>query len=206
MPRYQQADLSEHDVQQACAELERRLRDGEELSAEDLFTSRPALAADTDIGLEVAYTEFVVREQLGQQPDPASWLARFPQWRDDLEQLFQVHRATGGMGKLDPHATLRLPDDAGMAACPHSTRRFGNYELLEELGRGGMGVVYRARQVSLNRIVALKMILSGDFSGSEERARFRTEAETAARLQHPNVVQIYEVGEHDGRPFLSLEF
>jgi WD40 repeat protein len=206
MPQKHQVGLTEHNVQHACAELERRLRGGEELSAEVLFAAQPALAADADSGLEVAYTEFVVREQLGQQPDSASWLARFPQWRDDLEQLFQVHRAAGGMGKLDPQATLRLPDDAGLADCPPPTRRFGNYELLEEVGRGGMGVVYRARQVSLNRIVALKMILSGDFSGPEERARFRTEAESAARLQNPNVVQIYEVGEHDGRPFLSLEF
>lgn len=80
------------------------------------------------------------------------------------------------------------------------------FEILRELGRGGMGVVYQARQVALQRTVALKMILNGAHAGPKELARFRAEAAVIARLQHPNIVQIYYVGEAAGRPYFALEF
>ena len=80
------------------------------------------------------------------------------------------------------------------------------YEIEGVLGRGGMGVVYKARHLALKRTVALKMIIAGGHAGSEARARFKAEAEAVARLSHPNIVQIHEVGEHQGLPFCALEF
>ena len=94
---------------------------------------------------------------------------------------------------------------ASGALAPIALKVLG-YEILGELGRGGMGVVYKARQIALDRLVAIKMILPGPQAGPEELARFRAEAEASRPLQHPNIVQIYEVGEADGRPFFSLEF
>jgi serine/threonine-protein kinase len=81
---------------------------------------------------------------------------------------------------------------------------FGSYELLGEIARGGMGIVFRARQVRLNRLVALKVVLSGSFAGEAEIRRFYQEAEVAAGLDHPGIVPVFEFGEHEGKPFFSM--
>jgi serine/threonine-protein kinase len=113
--------------------------------------------------------------------------------------------------KLDSMAQTRehlLPESGSPDGqeTPLPAMAIAGYEILGVLGRGAMGIVYKARQRGLNRLVALKMILSGEHAAAYERARFKSEAEAVAQLQHANIVQIYEVGEDEGRPFFSLEF
>jgi serine/threonine protein kinase len=123
-----------------------------------------------------------------------------------------VNLSQAGTGGLNPTVNLSQTADFEVDPVPPvdgvvaSRPTIGGYEIIDELGRGGMGVVYRAKQKGLDRLVAIKMLLAGEHAGSEHHARFQTEAQAVATLQHPNIVQIYEVGEHNGLPFFSLEF
>ncbi|MGE3408452.1 MAG: protein kinase [Pirellulales bacterium] len=112
----------------------------------------------------------------------------------------------GGSPQMPPETMAYSPPAARKKHKAMKVSSPPGYEILSELGRGGMGVVYRARQLRLNRMVALKMILSGQHAGPEHLVRFLAEAEAVARLQHPRIVQIHEIAEHQGLPFISLEF
>jgi WD40 repeat protein len=125
-------------------------------------------------------------------PGASTFVKKAIAWRPT-----SVDRSSIDLGEtiLAGKAGLRLPRPS-----------IGGYEMLDELGRGGMGVVYRARDIRLNRLVAVKMLLPGGHASPELLARFKREAETVARLQHPNVVQIHSVGEHEGQPYFVMEY
>ncbi|MDZ4781932.1 MAG: protein kinase [Planctomycetia bacterium] len=214
MPPEDTAASLDEQLREACAALDRRVRAGETVRTEDVLAERPDLAERTECVLELAYTEFVARDALGEACAAEEWYARFPAWAGDLRELFEVHRYVqqAALDTASPHsdATEDGEAPANLAAMfqeeSSSDRRLGNYELIEELGRGGMGVVYKARQIGVRRVVALKLILAGEHAGKDRCARFEAEAEIVGRLAHPNIVQIYEVGNDQGRPYLSLEF
>jgi serine/threonine protein kinase/tetratricopeptide (TPR) repeat protein len=170
---------------QACDELQRQLRAGAACRAEDLLAVYPAVAADTDAALELVYTEFVVREELGQQPQKADWLARFPQWRDDLGQVFDVHTAVAisTPGAVDGETGMLGPGSV-----------IGPYKLLEELGEGGFGVVYLAEQRQpVRRKVALKVLKAGT-DRRQVIARFEAERQALALMDHPNIARVFDGG------------
>src|SRR5262245_4734794 len=158
--------------------------------------------------LEEVLGEYMQRLDRGEAVDREELLARYPELADQLRSYFigsdeveQLRQqAQGGP------PTEHLSRDNAPRSCPQAGVRWvGDYELLEQIGQGGMGVIYKARQISLQRLVAVKMIRTDRLARPADVPRFRTEAEAVASLDHPNIVPIYEVGEHDGQPFFSMK-
>jgi serine/threonine-protein kinase len=169
---------------------------GQPLTPEELCRDYPELLPE--LRREIALLEHVDRLRGGDEPSSVSPPAPpLPCWPDG--------RASPPVAAAAAPTLIPATEPAGPPASSATLPRVTGYEILGTLGHGGMGMVYRARQVPLNRLVALKMLRADVAAGPGERARFRAEAETVARLQHPNIVQIYDLGEHEGRPFFSLE-
>ncbi len=140
---------------------------------------------------------------LREHPDFAPELAAFFANQDEVAQLARGMAEPPAPAPCDPRAPTLAPGEAPPPGT--QVRYFGDYELREEIARGGMGVVFKARQVSLNRPVALKMILAGQLASPQDVQRFHAEAEAAANLEHPNIVPIYEVGQHEGQHYFSMK-
>jgi WD40 repeat protein len=182
-------------------DLEFRVRAGEAIRVEIYLGRYPEVAECSS-----AAVALVVREmQLRQRREPGlrldEFLVRFPQYQNEL----------AGTRTKDPLITVDVgPPPDHEAAEPTATPSAGpampGYAIFGVLGRGGMGVVYKARDLRLKRLVALKMILHAEHAGEQERERFRIEAEAVASLQHPNIVQIHEIGEQQGCPYFALEY
>jgi WD40 repeat protein len=172
--------------------------------------------AERDRRLDEVVTAYLRDLGAGQAPDRQALLARHPDLAADLTEFFadqdRLHRLAAPLRFVARMAEQATPftgrttsaDGNAGPAPDESGRDFGNYELLAEIGRGGMGVVYRARQKVPGRLVALKVIRAGWLASPAEVRRFRAEAEAAASLDHPHIVPIYEVGERDGQPHFSM--
>jgi hypothetical protein len=161
----------------------------------------------TDGGpLGAVIADYLQAVERGDKPDRAAVLAAHQGLAAELAAYFadldKIDRLAAPLRMADPEQTTGL--EPGAASLP-TVRYFGDYELVEEIARGGMCVVYRARQVTLNRVVALKMILAGELASAADVERFRHEAQAAANLDHPNILPIYEVGEQDGRQYFTMK-
>jgi tRNA A-37 threonylcarbamoyl transferase component Bud32 len=205
------------------AHLHRCWRDGRPLRAEEYREHLPQLQCDDGLFLDLLWSEVLLREELGEGPDRAEYEQRFPRFAAELRHRFALRQAPT-LAAADAPAACRgtlASAEAGQTpqALPTTWERpvpaskagaegvqVPGYEIVKVLGRGGMGVVYQARHLKLNRVVALKMILAGDHAGEHDLARFLAEAEAVAALQHPHIVQLYEYGQHNGLPFFTLEF
>jgi WD40 repeat protein len=188
-----------------------RWRLGERPRAEDYLKRYPALEDDPEKAFDLVYNEVLLLEERGEAPDLGTCLERFPEFEVLLREQFALHEAleAESAGADDAPAA----DEASERTQPPATDAFRwsdrsvhGYQLLRQIGSGGMGVVYEAKQLGLLRRVALKMIQGGAHAAPEHRDRFRSEAAAAARLHHPNIVEIYEVGELDGCPYIAMEY
>lgn len=175
--------------------------------------SDPSKPQDRNLALDEVVAAYLKAVGDGAAPDRQSWLRRYPDLAAELAEFFATREQTERLA-VQPSHTLAQDQPPELKQSPgaippsssmDNSGHFGDYELLGEISRGGMGVVYRARQVSLNRIVALKMILAGQLASSDEVQRFQREAEAVANLDHPHIVPVYEVGEHQGRHYFSMK-
>lgn len=163
--------------------------------------------SDTDTILAEALDQLLIQSRGGRHADLEGTIRQHPALEQELRELWATMMFAEDFGSFSGDldaVTITTPPASNIQAAS-APRDFGDYELLDEIGRGGMGVVYRARQKSLNRTVALKMILRGDLATPADLARFRAEAESAAKVLHPHIVPVYEVGEVDGRAYFSMK-
>ena len=169
------------------------------------MTREPNIQHDEQLALLLA--DLTDQAHAGEVVDIQAVCNEHPDLAGELRELWGAVMMADAAGSSEMHVTLSSNSSRDAPAISFELPcRFGDYELLEELGRGGMGIVYRARQISLNRELAVKMILQGQLASPADRERFQAEAESAARLDHPGIVPVYEVGAIDGQPYFSMKY
>ncbi len=192
-------------LERLCNDQVKRWRDGQRVPAEAYLSMHPTIRDEGESAFELIYGEFLLREELGERPSQAEFRWRFPRFADRLQRQLELHDVLSVHGSVAPASEGNdVTEDTG----PHKGAHFiaPGYRILGELGRGGMGAVYKAWQIRLKRIVALKVIRADAYADSGAAARFQAEAEAAARFQHPNLIPVFEIGEHEGMGYLVLEY
>jgi serine/threonine-protein kinase len=177
------------------------------------MAAEPTDAFDRNLLLDEAVVAYLEAVEARQAPDPQAWLDRYPELAAELADFFadrdRVGRWTEPLRQAVLGATAGAAGDRTAPAITGAVggpgRSFGEYELLEEIGQGGMGVIYKARHRRLKRLVALKRIRAGQLAAADDVQRFHQEAEAAASFDHPHLVPIYEVGEHDGQHYFCMK-
>lgn len=172
---------------------------------EFLLANLPVTHRNTAL-LRLVSLELAHLQQQGATIIPESWLSRFPRHRNELSALFGLAPESAAAEDSAAAEALRPEPLPARTRNRPQLGTLGDYELLSELGRGGMGIVYRARQRGLNRIVALKTVLAQAGASADDIQRFRNEAEAAAHLRHPGIVAVFDVGQADDRHYYSMEF
>jgi serine/threonine protein kinase/tetratricopeptide (TPR) repeat protein len=226
LDEFQRRDLL---IELVRVDLEFRLKANQPVRVEDYLKDYPALSDDKAMLVELIQVEYTLRCRVDRKVTPQEYEDRFPTLHEELAPCLKgslhgnshaswtspvgredesLRTAAHSPRPTDPNLTIG-EDHSTQPALPDGEPGFPTvegYEILKALGEGGMGVVYLARHRKLDRLIALKMIRSDRRVGKRDMARFRAEAEAVARLHHANIVQIFEIGEVEGRPFFSLEY
>jgi WD40 repeat protein/tRNA A-37 threonylcarbamoyl transferase component Bud32 len=186
------------------ADQRQRWRHGERALVEAYLRQHPDLGAEDRALLELVHNEIILRKECGETPQPEEYQQRFPTLSSQVREVFAID----GLFDSTPRGSEGAPG-RGVPSITGSSlpgRTLGPYQLLEVLGRGGMGQVYKARHQGLDRLVALKVIRQDYVDEDHAGARFAQEAQAAARLSHPHIVTLFDAGEIDGTPFLAMEY
>lgn len=184
-------------VDSLCEQFEDALQRGERPSIQETLSECPSshrsLLFKYLLELEADY-----QQQQGIVPNAAVYLREFPHYDTIIHSVFKDYAALDETTAERFSPTRHIP--------PYVGRQIGDYEILEEIGRGGMGIVWKAKQKSLSRVVAVKIVISSDFASEESRVRFLAEANIAGTLDHPGIIPVYEAAEEDGQLYYSMAY